>query len=96
MMYRFRCRLLHGGRYSTLLAFALNHIRSKSRFQEEAQDKVGITPSYAVISENGPDHNKTFVIGVYLEEELVAEGKGSSKQEAQVAAAEKALEVKGW
>jgi ribonuclease-3 len=68
----------------------------KSRFQEAAQDKYGITPSYKVLSETGPDHNKLFVIGVYLADEQIATGEGSSKQEAQVDAAQKALEVKGW
>jgi len=69
---------------------------SKSRFQEEAQDKNGITPSYKVMKESGPDHNKNFVVGVFLGEELVAEGEGSSKQEAEEAAAKKGLEVKNW
>ena len=68
----------------------------KSRFHEEAQDKVGITPSYRVVSESGPDHDKKFVVGVYLNEEKVAEGEGNSKQEAQRQAAEKGLEAKGW
>lgn len=68
----------------------------KSRFQEEAQDKAGITPTYEVLEETGPDHDKTFVVGVYLDKELVAQGKGSSKQEAQENAARSALEVKGW
>lgn len=68
----------------------------KSRFQEVAQDKVGVTPSYRVISESGPDHDKKFVVGVFLEEEKIAEGEGSSKQEAQRNAAEKGLEVKNW
>lgn len=68
----------------------------KSRFQEGAQDKYGITPSYKVLSETGPDHNKLFVIGVFLADEKVAEGQGTSKQEGQVDAAQKALEVKGW
>lgn len=72
------------------------YIDAKSRFQEEAQERVGITPSYQVVSESGPDHSKNFVIGVYLEEELVAQGEGTSKQEAQMAAAEKALQAKGW
>lgn len=68
----------------------------KSRFQESAQDKVGVTPSYRVLSESGPDHNKQFTVGIYLNDELVAEGKGSSKQEAQRSAAIAGLEVKGW
>lgn len=68
----------------------------KSRFQEEAQDKVGITPSYRVVEESGPDHDKKFVVGVYLDHEEVAQGEGKSKQEAQRNAAEKGLEAKGW
>ncbi|MDD5290107.1 MAG: ribonuclease III [Patescibacteria group bacterium] len=72
------------------------YIDAKSRFQEMAQDKVGVTPSYQVISESGPDHNKKFIIGVYLEEELVAKGEGTSKQEAQMDAAEKGLVKKNW
>jgi ribonuclease III len=68
----------------------------KSRFQEEAQEKSGITPSYRVMSESGPDHDKKFIVGVYLGEEKVAEGEGNSKQEAQRQAAEKGLEEKGW
>ncbi|MDR3559532.1 MAG: ribonuclease III [Candidatus Pacebacteria bacterium] len=68
----------------------------KSRFQEEAQDKVGVTPSYRVLSEIGPDHDKKFTVGVFLGDEMIAKGEGSSKQEAQRNAAEKGLEVKGW
>lgn len=73
-----------------------SYIDSKSNFQERAQEFMGITPRYRVISESGPDHNKIFVIGVYLDNELIAEGKGSSKQEAQTNAANAALEVKQW
>ncbi len=68
----------------------------KSHFQEMAQEKVGITPSYGVLREWGPDHDRHFVSGVFLEEELIAEGEGRSKQEAQREAAKKALEAKGW
>lgn len=68
----------------------------KSSFQEEAQDRVGITPTYEVLDEWGPDHSKHFVVGVFLDQELVAKGEGNSKQEAQEHAAEKGLEVKGW
>ena len=69
---------------------------AKSKFQEEAQERAGITPSYKVIKESGPDHEKSFVVGVCLGKELVAEGQGSSKREAEEAAAELALEVKRW
>ena len=70
------------------------YLDAKSNFQELAQEKVGITPTYQVLSESGPDHAKKFVVGVYLNDELVAEGKGTSKQEAQVEAAKNALEMK--
>ncbi|MCD6500801.1 ribonuclease III [bacterium] len=69
---------------------------AKSRFQEEAQERVRITPTYKVLKEWGPDHAKHFVVGVFLGEELVAEGEGSSKQEAEEAAAREALKVKNW
>ncbi|KPJ54980.1 hypothetical protein AMJ47_02875 [Parcubacteria bacterium DG_72] len=69
---------------------------SKSILQEKVQEKIGVTPSYSVLKEWGPDHEKTFVVGVYLNDELLAEGKGSSKQEAESEAATKALEIKNW
>jgi len=69
---------------------------AKSLFQETSQERVGITPTYEGISESAPDHAKKFVIGVYLEKELVAKGEGSSKNEAQQKAAENALGVKHW
>ncbi len=72
------------------------YLDAKSHFQEKAQEKVGVTPSYHVLDESGPDHAKVFVVGVFLGDELVAKGKGGSKQEAQMAAARKGLEVKGW
>lgn len=69
---------------------------AKSRFQEAAQEITGITPTYKVLSEDGPDHAKNFVVGVFLDREQIAEGTGTSKQEAQTSAAEAALIVKGW
>lgn len=69
---------------------------AKSCFQEEAQERVAITPIYKVLKEWGPDHAKRFVVGVFLNKELVAEGEGSSKQEAEEEAAKKGLEVKRW
>ena len=69
---------------------------SKSFFQEQAQERVAITPSYNSVSESGPDHDKQFTVGVYLGKEKVAEGSGKSKQEAEQEAARAGLEVKGW
>jgi ribonuclease-3 len=71
-------------------------IDAKSRFQEEAQEKVGSTPLYKLLKETGPDHNKVFTVGVFLREEMVVMGEGKSKQEAEQDAAEKALKQKGW
>ena len=68
----------------------------KSLLQEEAQDRVGVTPIYVVLEEWGPDHARQFKMGVYLGKELAGEGQGQSKQDAQQAAAEDALKSKGW
>jgi ribonuclease-3 len=69
---------------------------AKSRLQELAQEKARITPSYELIGQSGPDHDRTFVVAAYIGEEKVAQGEGRSKQEAEQAAAEKALTAKGW
>lgn len=63
----------------------------KSLLQEQIQDKLGITPSYQVIQESGPDHNREYVMGVYIGGSLIAEGKGSTKAKAEKAAAKVAL-----
>lgn len=68
----------------------------KSRFQEESQERLGITPTYKVLEEWGPDHAKHFIVGVFLNEELIAKGQGSSKQEAEIEAAKEALNIKKW
>jgi len=67
------------------------HIDSKSKFQEVAQEKLRVTPSYRVLAEEGLDHAKEFVVGVFLDKRKMGEGSGSSKQEAQQKAAEEAL-----
>jgi len=72
------------------------YIDPKSRFQEAAQEHANVTPSYKVLSEEGPDHAKEFKVGVFLAKEQIAVGVGMSKHEAQVAAAEAALKEKGW
>ncbi len=72
------------------------YIDPKSRFQEAAQEHANVTPSYKVLSEEGPDHAKNFEVGIFLAKELVAKGSGMSKHEAQVAAAEAALKAKDW
>jgi len=69
---------------------------SKSLVQEKAQEYLGITPSYKVIHESGPDHDKNFTVGIFFGDDRITEGKGHSKQEAEQSAARCALEVKNW
>jgi ribonuclease-3 len=69
---------------------------AKSRFQELAQDHASVTPTYETVSQEGPDHDRIFTVGVFLRQEKVAEGKGRSKQEAEQQAAQAALITKGW
>lgn len=63
----------------------------KSYLQEVAQEKDGHTPVYKVLSEDGPDHDKVFTLGVFIGSQLRGSGSGSSKQSAQQKAAEEAL-----
>ncbi|MFH1402432.1 MAG: ribonuclease III [Patescibacteria group bacterium] len=69
---------------------------AKSFFQEKAQEIEKVTPSYKVLKEIGPDHNKQFKVGVFLQEKLIAEGAGVSKQEAEQIAAKRGLKIKKW
>lgn len=71
-------------------------IDAKSLFQEKAQEFEGITPQYKTIKETGPDHDKHFTVGVYLSKDLVGEGEGKSKQDAEQEAARNALTKKEW
>ena len=67
------------------------HVDPKSHLQEITQERHGVTPSYVVMSEEGPDHDKRFKVGVYLADKQIGTGVGTSKQTAQVKAAEQAL-----
>jgi len=73
-----------------------SYVDPKSRLQELVQEKSGITPTYRVVSEVGPDHNKVFTIGVMVGSNEVGQGKGPSKQEAELSAAEAALASEVW
>lgn len=66
---------------------------AKSELQEFAQEKFKITPTYQVLDESGPAHKRTFKMGVYFGEKLVADGTGASKQEGEVSAAENAIKI---
>lgn len=71
------------------------YIDAKSHLQEVIQEKMSVTPNYSVIHESGPDHNKMFVCGVYINRDLFSQGEGSSKNEAEQSAARHALEKLG-
>lgn len=73
-----------------------SYLDAKSYFQEKSQEICQVTPHYEVLKEWGPDHDKQFLVGVFLGKEKVAEGEGSSKQEAQRNAAKNGLEEKEW
>lgn len=72
------------------------HKDAKSYIQEKAQETRSVTPNYKVLGEEGPDHDKRFRVGIYFGDELIAEGEGKSKQEAETSAAKSALQVQGW
>nr|MBP9748697.1 ribonuclease III [Patescibacteria group bacterium] len=87
------CKTFIGEKVISRLPYILEHhlyLDPKSRFQEAAQERQGMTPQYKVLDEVGPDHAKIFTVGVCISSEQIAVGQGTSKQEAQVAAAEKA------
>lgn len=67
------------------------YLDPKSQLQEMVQDKYGVTPTYKVISESGPDHDKVFVVAGFQGSKEIGRGEGPSKQEAEVSAAENAL-----
>lgn len=82
-------------RLSSLLAKG-KHKDEKSKFQEIAQEKTGITPTYKTVSEEGPDHAKLFACAVFIGDEEIAVGEGNTKQKAEQDAAKKGLAAKGW
>lgn len=67
-------------------------IDAKSLLQEKTQEQFNVIPRYQVISEEGPDHNKTFEVAVFINDIEYARGKGSSKQKAEQDAAQSAIE----
>jgi len=69
---------------------------AKSYFQEKTQEEHSVTPSYKLMQEAGPDHDKKFIVAAMIKDEAVAQGEGRSKQEAEQAAARAALEIKNW
>ncbi len=75
-----------------LEASLLSPLRNwKAELQDYSQKRYQRPPSYKVLKETGPDHSKIFVVAAVIGEEIVGEGTGSSKKEAEQAAAENAL-----
>jgi ribonuclease III len=69
---------------------------SKSQVQEKSQEKLQITPTYKIIDESGPDHDKLFIVGIYFDEKEISRGEGKSKQLGEVDAAKNAIIKMGW
>lgn len=69
---------------------------AKSRFQELAQAHTGITPAYRLVSQEGPSHNREFVVEAMLGDEVAGRGQGRNKQMAEQEAALAALHNRGW
>lgn len=69
-----------------------SYMDPKSTLQELIQEKHGITPTYGVVSESGPDHDKVFVVASYMSKKEIGRGQGPSKQEGEISAAADALE----
>lgn len=65
---------------------------AKSKLQELAQETMMVTPTYKVLDERGPDHDKNFEVGVFVGKKKIGAGQGSSKQKAEIVAAQNALE----
>jgi len=72
------------------------HIDAKSKLQEMAQDKIGITPNYELQHDEGPDHDKIFTMAAYIGDRMVGKGNGGSKQIAEQNAAKDALKRLKW
>lgn len=69
---------------------------AKSRFQELAQAHTSITPAYRLVSQEGPSHNREFVVEAMLGDEVAGSGQGRNKQMAEQEAALAALHNRGW
>lgn len=67
------------------------YVDPKSKLQEIVQEKYGVTPTYGVISESGPDHDKVFVVACFMGDKELGRGEGPSKQEGEISAAENSL-----
>ncbi len=72
------------------------YVDPKTKFQEMSQEKLGFTPTYKVLKEHGPDHNKQFTVAILIENQEIAQGSGTSKQEAETEAARLGLKIKEW
>ena len=69
---------------------------AKSRLQELAQGRLGVTPRYRLVGAEGPSHDRRFMVEVLVGMHVAARGEGRSKQQAEQQAATRALEDPGW
>ena len=72
------------------------HSDAKTELQQLTQESDGATPTYTIVGESGPDHNKRFTTEVYINSNKVGRGSGRSKKEAEQNAAREALKLLGY
>lgn len=90
--YSFVVKNLFRQRLDTIISGNL-YFAAKSRLQELSQAKHKMVPQYKVLEEKGPEHRRTFRIGIFLNGKKLAEGSGPSKKQAEEEAASKALKM---
>lgn len=92
--YDFVLKFLFTQKLTTIVENKL-YLSSKNRLQEYLQDKYKELPIYKVLAQSGPEHQKTYSVGVYFNEKLIGRGSGHSKKQAQDKAATAALQTLG-
>ena len=68
-------------------------VDSKSRMQIYVQSKDNMSLEYKVIEETGPDHDKHFVVGLFINDEMICSGEGHNKKEAEQLAAYNGIKI---
>lgn len=68
-------------------------IDPKTKVQELLQSRHKVTPTYEIIKEEGPDHDKSFTVAIKMNRKKIAQGEGHSKQKAEEDAAKNAIEM---
>lgn len=90
--YTFVSTFLYSDRLDHIVKNKL-YLSPKSHLQEIAQERYKVLPTYAIVTESGPEHDKSFEVSVSINSEILAQAVGRSKKQAEENAARKALEI---